>query len=118
MRNFRKYEVYQDAMNFVVEVYRMTKKFPQEEKYGLTSQIRRATVSIPSNIAEGAGRESEKEFKRYIEISIGSSFEVETQLTIAYRLEYLETSVFETGLKRLQTIQRQLTGLRNKLKEK
>jgi len=118
MRNFRNYKVYKDAMDFVVEIYQITKDFPGEEKYGLTSQIRRATVSIPSNIADGAGKESEKEFNRYLEIAIGSSFEVETQLTIAQRLNYLELSVFEASFNKLQEIQRQLNGLRSKLKER
>ncbi len=76
-------------MSFVVDVYNVTKCFPKEEQFGLTSQIRRCSVSIASNIAEGAGRKGSKEFCRVLYISLGSLAEIETQLEIAFKLEYI-----------------------------
>jgi len=96
----------------------LTKSFPRDEKFGLTSQIRRAAVSIPSNIAEGASRESEKEFSRYLEMAVGSSFEVETQLIIASNLNYIEDASLVDILEKLTSIQKQLNGFRNKIKSK
>jgi four helix bundle protein len=115
MRNFKNYEVYQMAMDLAGEIYQITKHFPDAEKYGLTSQIRRAAVSIPSNIAEGASRNSEKEFARYIEIALGSSFEVETQLSLACRFDYIKTTTLQPLSEKVQSIQRQLSGFRMKL---
>jgi four helix bundle protein len=83
MSNFRKLIIWQKAMNLVTKTYNSTKKFPIEEIFGLTSQIRRCSISIPSNIAEGHGRESNKEYLRFLNISIGSLFELQTQLEIA-----------------------------------
>jgi len=115
MRNYKKYEVYQMSMDLVEEIYQITKGFPDNEKYGLTSQIRRAAVSIPSNVAEGASRKSEKDFARYIEIAQGSSFEVETQLTLAFRVGYIQAHTFNFVCEKLQSIQRRLSGFRIKL---
>jgi len=84
-------KVWQEAMNLVVVIYKATEDFPKHEIYGLTSQIRRASISIPSNIAEGAGRRGNKEFIRFLYIALGSLSEVETQLEIAFRLNYLES---------------------------
>jgi len=81
-------EIWQRGIDFVEQVYRMTRDFPKEELYGLTSQIRRAAVSYPSNIAEGAARSSKKEYVKYLYISLASVSEVETQLMIAQRLGY------------------------------
>ncbi|MFK7806723.1 MAG: four helix bundle protein [Saprospiraceae bacterium] len=118
MRDFRKYKVYQDAMDYVVKIYEITKEFPKDEKYGLISQTRRAAVSIPSNIAEGAGRGTEKDFSRFLEIAIGSTFEIETQLTLSSRLGFLKKETFEYLIKELENIQKQLNGFRSKLREK
>ena len=82
--------VYQKALDLVEQVYRLSRSFPDSEKFSLTSQIRRASVSVPSNIAEGAGRKSKKEFVQFLYIAIGSLNEVETQLEIAKRLQYSE----------------------------
>ena len=84
-------KVWQESMTLVVAVYKATEDFPKHEIYGLTSQIRRASISIPSNIAEGAGRRGNKEFIRFLYIALGSLSEVETQLEIAFRLNYLES---------------------------
>lgn len=78
MKDFKSLKVWQKGIKLVIEIYKSTKHFPQEELYGLTSQMRRSSVSIPSNIAEGSGRSSDKDFHRFLEISIGSAFELET----------------------------------------
>ena len=82
MRDFRKYTVWQDGIKFVKRIYKFSESLPKDEKFGLISQIKRASVSIPSNIAEGCSRNSEIEFKRFLEIALGSAFELETQLII------------------------------------
>jgi four helix bundle protein len=83
MKSHNDLKVYQVSMDLVVEVYKLTADFPDSEKFGLTSQIRRCSVSIPSNIAEGAARESKKEFKRFLFISLGSATELATQIEIS-----------------------------------
>lgn len=88
---FRDLEVWKAAMVFAVQVYRLTARFPKEERYGLTSQMRRAGVSVPSNIAEGKGRTSDKELIQFLCHSRGSLFEIETQLTIGAQLGYSTT---------------------------
>ncbi len=79
-------------MDLVVKIYALTKDFPEDEIYGLTGQIRRVVISIPSNVAEGSGRKSDKEFVRFLSIALGSSTELETQLLISARLKYLKKS--------------------------
>jgi four helix bundle protein len=86
--NFRKLKVYQRAIEFAIEIYKLSKTFPREELYGLTSQIRRAATSISLKIAEGSGNNSEKEFRRFLEIALRSDYEVMTCLEIALRLNY------------------------------
>ena len=81
--------VWKQSMDLVIIVYKLTDKFPRHEQFSLTSQMRRASVSVPSNISEGAGRKSNKEFMRFLYISLGSLAELETQLEIAKRLEYV-----------------------------
>ncbi len=117
MRDFRKYDVWNDGIDFAVELYHQTNSFPSEEKFGLSSQLRRAVVSIPSNIAEGCSRSSEAEFGRFIEFSIGSSFEIETQLTIANRLNYLDSDKFCASLETVQSLAKRLNALRSKIKQ-
>ena len=89
MRNFREYDIWIDSIQLVKEVYHVVNKFPAKEKFSLSSQIIRSVVSIPSNIAEGASRKSEKDFARFLEISLGSVFESETQIRIAFELDYI-----------------------------
>src|SRR4051794_5869184 len=89
MRPHEKLEVWSRSVDFVTIIYRMTDGFPKEEKFGLTSQGRRAAVSIPANIAEGAGRESPKEFAHFLSNAQGSASELATELLIAYRLGFL-----------------------------
>src|SRR3954471_7838228 len=89
MRPHEKLEAWNQAINFVVDVYKSTESFPKEEKFGLTSQIRRAAVSIPANIAEGAGRKSSKEFAHFLSNAQGSASEVETELLISHRIGFI-----------------------------
>lgn len=89
MKSHNDLNVYQESMDLVVQIYRITESFPGADKFGLVSQIRRASISIPSNIAEGAARKSKKEFIRFLYISLGSASELETQLEIANRLEFI-----------------------------
>lgn len=90
IKSHKDLKVWQESMSLVLVIYRVSEKFPLHERYGLTSQLRRASVSIPSNIAEGAGRRGEKEFIRFLFIALGSLSEIETQLEIAFRLNYIE----------------------------
>ena len=90
MRNFKKLEIWKKGIHIVKEIYKVSNLFPNEEKFGLRSQITRAAVSVPSNIAEGSSRTSEIEFKRFLEIAMGSLFEIETQLIIAQELKFLK----------------------------
>lgn len=88
MNDFRKLEVWQISKELSLLVYRITESFPESEKFGLTNQIRRSAVSIPSNIAEGSGRSSKTDFNRFILIALGSSYELDTQLEIAFELHF------------------------------
>ncbi len=99
-------------------IYDVTMTFPAEEKFGLTSQIRRASVSISSNIAEGAGRKSDREFLQVLSHSQGSASEVDTQLLIAFRLKFLGEADYKSLDKSLDDIGRMITGLSNHLKRK
>lgn len=116
MRDFRKYRVWVDSKELVKNVYSVVATFPTTEKYGLSSQMTRAAVSIPSNIAEGCSRSSDKDFKRFLEIAQGSAFELETQLIIAFEIKLIEESKFNESLKNLQNIQKYLNALINKVK--
>ena len=104
-------EVWNLAMDFAVKIYQMTNRFPREEMYGLTSQVRRAAVSIASNIAEGKGRASDREFVQFLCHARGSLFEVETQLRIAQQLGYAEESECDDLGKTATSIGRMLNGL-------
>jgi four helix bundle protein len=89
MHNFRELKIWQRSMDIVVDVYDKTKTFPKEETYGITQQIRRSGVSIPSNISEGAGRNTDSQFKHFLEISMGSCNELQTQIELSRRIGYL-----------------------------
>ena len=116
MRDFRKYEVWHEAINLAKQLRPFLLKLPEEEKYAMISQIRRSSVSIASNIAEGSSRESEREFKRFIEIALGSAFELETQLILAIHFNYLDHEELTSIFKMLEILQKKLNALRNKLK--
>ena len=105
MRNFRELEIWSLSRSISLNVYKITSQMPKEEVYGLTSQMRRAAVSIPSNIAEGCSRNSNKEFIRFLEIAIGSSFELETQLMISTDLDFLNKDQVEPLVTDINTLQ-------------
>jgi four helix bundle protein len=111
MRPHEKLDVWKKAIDFVVAIYKVTESFPKEEKFGLISQIRRAAVSIPANIAEGAARRSPKEFVHFLSNSQGSASEVETELLISHRLRYIQEGEYFELLSMLDDIGRMLTGL-------
>ncbi len=115
MRNFREYDIWIDAMELVETVYKFTDGFPSEERFSLTSQITRSAISIPSNIAEGASRSSEKDFARFLEISLGSSFELETQVRIASKRKYFALTELEELLKNIISLQKRIFALRKKV---
>ena len=106
-------DVWKKSMDLVEGVYRLTKSFPDSEKYGLTNQMRRCAVSIPSNIAEGDGRNLKKEFKQFLYISLGSISELETQLIISSKLNYLKD---KSLLDELNEIRKMLFGLIKSIK--
>lgn len=108
--------VWQESIEFVGEIYTLSKRFPAEEVYGLTSQIRRAAVSIPSNIAEGAGRGTNKEFLHFLYVARGSLAEVETQLLISQKLNYVDD--VSKCLSRLERIFGLLSGLINSIRNR
>ncbi|WGH76421.1 four helix bundle protein [Tenacibaculum tangerinum] len=116
MRNFRSLDIWKEGIEIVKEVYSLSEKLPPEEKFGLKSQITRAAVSIPSNIAEGASRNSEIEFKRFLEISMGSLFEVETQLVIVQELGFVSSEELRLIFELLEKEAKMINSLINKIK--
>ena len=118
IRSYRDLIVWQKAMDFAVQVYESTNEIPREEQFGLTTQIRRAAVSIASNIAEGRGRRSTREFLRFLAIAYGSVAEVETQLILAQRLRYMQADEVKNLLTLAAEICRLINGLRNSLRER
>lgn len=115
MHNYKELTVWQKSVDLATTVYRATSNFPKHEVYGLTSQIRRCSVSISSNIAEGAGRSSNREFARFLKIANGSAYELETQLIISKNLSYLADKSFEELNQSLIEIQKMLYTLLKKL---
>lgn len=116
-KNFKDLIAWQKAMDLVEMVYRLTKSLPPDELYGLTSQLRRAVISIPSNIAEGQGRSSGKDFVRFLTIAYGSLREVATQLLIAVRLKYIAQADFQPVQELCDETGRILNGLMSKLRK-
>jgi len=117
IKSYRDLETWQTAMDLVAEIYGVTKSFPKDELYSLTSQLRRAAVSVPSNIAEGQGRDSTKEFLHHLSIAHGSLCEVETQLLIAQRLEYLTREESERLASLAASVGRLINGLSRSLRK-
>jgi four helix bundle protein len=110
-KSYRELLAWQKAMELVTQVYRTTKDFPRDETYGLTSQLRRASVSVPSNIAEGQARFSSKEFHHFLSVARGSLVEVETQILIAENLGYLDSNQREVLINKTSELGRILNGL-------
>jgi four helix bundle protein len=115
IKSYRDLEVWKESMNLVVECYRLTKKFPKNEIYGLSSQLQRAAVSIPANIAEGRQRQHKKEFIQHLSIAYGSLAELETHFQIAARLEYIDENRLSDMLNKTSKIGKMINGLRKSL---
>lgn len=116
MKDFKKLKVWEKSHLLTLEVYKATRSFPKEELYGLTSQMRRASVSIPSNIAEGCGRGSDAELSRFCQISMGSASELECQILLSRDLGYLENLLFENLTNMVTEVKRMLTSFIQKLR--
>ena len=114
--NHKDLQVWKKSMELVEDVYVLTKSFPDEEKFGLTNQMRRAAISVPSNLAEGSARKSDKEFIQFLHIALGSLAEVETQYLIAFKLRYIKED--KNFKKRINEVRSLLIGLRNYLLKK
>mgnify|MGYP001182252408 FL=1 len=114
MPNLKELKIWSKAIDMATEVYKLTANFPKEEKYGLTSQIRRSAISVPSNIAEGAGRNSDKEFIYFLGVSNGSSYELQTQLVISRNLDLVDARVDQL-LDEIDQIQKMNYSLQKKL---
>lgn len=114
----KKLNLWSNAVDLAQQIYKVTERFPSNEQFGLTSQVRRAAVSIPSNIAEGAARQTKKEFLNFLHIAKGSLSELDTQLEIARRLEYLDQARWEALDERLEQIDRMLSGLVRSLRRR
>ena len=112
MRNFRDLEVWQASVLFVQKIYSVTKTFPSDERFCLTSQMNRAVVSIASNIAEGCSRTSQKDFSRFLQLSLGSAFELETQIEIAKVIGFINENTGDEIILELNTIQKRIQSLK------
>ena len=116
-RNFRTYPVWQQAVEYATKIYKITSDMPYFEKKGLCDQLQRAAVSISSNIAEGSARTSDSEFAHFLDIALGSAYEVETQLFISKNVGYIDINIYNQLLDELISIEKQLTGLVNSIRK-
>jgi four helix bundle protein len=117
VHNYKKLQVWQDAVEIAVEVYALTKNFPSSEQFGLVSQLRRASVSVASNIAEGSGRNNNKEFNHFLGLAAGSSYELETQLIITSKLEFCDQNLLDSLIEKIEINQKMIYQLKNRLTE-
>ena len=115
MRDFKKYDIWQLSHSLTLKLYKITSDFPKEELYGLSSQIRRAAASIPTNISEGCGRNSDKEFNQFLNIALGSANETEYLLILSKDLNYINNEVFENLEKEINTIKSKIYKLKQVL---
>lgn len=118
MHNIRKLKIWQESIDLCVDVYKSLATMPNDERFGLSLQIRRSAVSIPSNIAEGAGREREKEFYNFLNIAYGSSYELQTQLIISERLNFISQATNEPLLSKLDEVQKMVYVFKENIKNK
>src|SRR6516162_9836129 len=118
MHNFKELKVWQLSRNLVKEIYEITSNFPSEEKYGLISQLRRCAVSIPTNIAEGSGRNTDKDFAQFLNISLGSAYEFETLLILSFDVRLIFEEELENFTNRISEIQKMTFGLIKTLRQK
>lgn len=116
MRDFKKYDIWELSHVFTLKIYDITKSYPKNEIYGLISQIRRASYSIPSNISEGCGRDSDAEFNRFLTIAWGSASEVEYLILLSKDLNYIDQDLFIILNKEINLIKRKIYSLKQKLK--
>lgn len=116
MKDFKQLQVWGKAHHIAKELYRVTAPFPKEELFGLTSQLRRVGVSIPTNIAEGCGRGSDADFKRFIQIAFGSASEVEYLVLLSFELSYIDEAEYVVLDEKINEVKKMLAGLINKLK--
>ncbi len=117
MRNFRNLHIWQNGIGIVKEIYNLSLEFPKEEKYGLISQMTRAAVSVPSNIAEGCSRNSDIEYKCFLEIALGSLFELETQLIIAVEVGFCTQERLKIIFEKIEKEEKQINSLISKIKQ-
>lgn len=115
MHNFRELNIWKKGMSVVKKVLKTTETFPNEHKYGLTSQINRSSISIPSNIAEGSARTTDKEFSRYLDIAQGSAYELETQLLISKEINLIDQGNLEEIISELNELQKMITGFKRSI---
>ncbi len=115
MQNYKKLDVWNKSYNLSLQIYKATKYFPDDERFGLTSQLRRASVSVPINIAEGSGRATNKDFANFIQMAIGSANEVECELMLAKDLEYVSEEYFKSLCDQLREVRVMLIAFRRKL---
>ncbi len=115
MKSYRDLKVWQKGMDLVTEIYCNTKSFPDDERYGLTSQLRRCSVSVPANMAEGYGRNSTKDYIRFLRIANGSLYEMQTLLEIAHNLEFVSSDAFSNLYEKSREIERMLGSLIRKI---
>jgi four helix bundle protein len=118
MHRYKELKVWQKAIDLAVEVYRIIEKLPKDERFGLIGQMNRSVVSIPSNIAEGAGRNTDKDFNNFLGVPLGSSFELDTQLVISNKLEYVNDQDFQKTEKELEHLQNMFVKLKISLNSK
>ena len=115
-QDYRQIQIWQRSHQFTLQIYRMTNKFPAEERFGLTSQIRRSAVSVPSNIVEGSARESDRDFARFVTIAMASAAELDYQLLLAHDLQYIPSDIYKTLENELNQIRRMMYSFRSSLK--
>jgi four helix bundle protein len=115
MKNYRELMIWQRSHRLTLAVYRATQQFPKNELYGLTSQLRRASASVPANIAEGCGRSGDRELARFLQIALGSAYELEYHLLLAFELEFLKTPDYTPLSKEISEIKQMLAGFLKKL---
>lgn len=116
MRNFKQLVVWEKAHDVTLNIYRVTQSFPKAETYGLTSQLRRAASSVPANIAEGCGRNSDAEFAHFLQIAAGSASEVEYNLLLARDLQFIDSTEYETLDSKINEVKRMLNAFLKKLR--
>ena len=116
MHNFKKLAIWLKSVDFVTEIYKTTNTFPSHERFGLISQLQRAAVSVPTNISEGSAKSSNKDFARFLEISLGSTFELETELIVSLNLSYIDNEKYKFLEEKLTELQKMIIGFKETLK--